>query len=411
MTATSTHDTKRGEDVRARIAVLAEIPDLWAQTLDRLLDLAPAPRPRVRQRCSGRRSSAPGRRSRERIHAYAEKAMREAGERTTWTDADAAYEKAVHAAVDAAYDDPRVGRLLDDLVARIAGPGWSNALSAKLVALTVPGRPGRLPGLGAVGADARRPRQPAAGRLRRAARGARPGQRRRATGPDAGADDHGHAKLLVTQAALTAAAEPAPPIHVVRPVAPTVRRPTTCSPSTAAARSPSRPGCRSGSAARRLGRHRAARCPRASGPTCSPAASYTGDAPLTELLADLPVALLIRRTRPSERSACERVGCHGASRSRSGPRPARVRLAATVRRRGRRDAPRRRRLVEPRRPTCRARGRSVDYGYLLDDTDTPRPDPRSRRQPRASTSARGPTTRRRSPGPTRPGPADSWPAR
>ena len=43
--------------------------------------------------------------SRERIHAYAEKAMREAGEHTTWTDTDADFEGGVHAALDAAYDD------------------------------------------------------------------------------------------------------------------------------------------------------------------------------------------------------------------------------------------------------------------------------------------------------------------
>ena len=47
---------------------------------------------------------------RERLHAYAEKAMREAGDRTTWTAPDADYESAVHAAVDAAFDDARVTR-------------------------------------------------------------------------------------------------------------------------------------------------------------------------------------------------------------------------------------------------------------------------------------------------------------
>ena len=43
MTTLTTHDTKRGEDVRARLAVLAEIPDLWEQSLDRLLSLVPLP--------------------------------------------------------------------------------------------------------------------------------------------------------------------------------------------------------------------------------------------------------------------------------------------------------------------------------------------------------------------------------
>ncbi len=67
--------------------------------------------------------------------------MREAGDRTTWTEPDATYEAAVHAAVDAAFDDDEVRAVLADLVARVAGPGWSNALSAKLLALTMPGIP------------------------------------------------------------------------------------------------------------------------------------------------------------------------------------------------------------------------------------------------------------------------------
>ena len=49
--------------------------------------------------------------------------MREAGDRTTWTAPDAAYEGAVHAAVDAAFDDPAVTAVLDDLLEHVAGPG------------------------------------------------------------------------------------------------------------------------------------------------------------------------------------------------------------------------------------------------------------------------------------------------
>ena len=82
MTTTSTHDTKRGEDVRARITVLAELPEVWAEALDRLLSLAPLPDPGfgnlLWQAVVGAWPA-----SRERLHAYAEKAMREAGDRTT----------------------------------------------------------------------------------------------------------------------------------------------------------------------------------------------------------------------------------------------------------------------------------------------------------------------------------------
>jgi (1->4)-alpha-D-glucan 1-alpha-D-glucosylmutase len=140
MTTLSTHDTKRGEDVRARISVLAEDPDWWDSTLASLLAAAPAPDPGFAnllwQAAVGAWPI-----SRERLHGYAEKAMREAGDRTTWTEPDTSYEKAVHALVDAAYDVPGVRDLLDDAAARLAGPGWSNALAAKLLSLTVPGVP------------------------------------------------------------------------------------------------------------------------------------------------------------------------------------------------------------------------------------------------------------------------------
>ena len=150
MTCTSTHDTKRGEDVRARITVLAELPGLWARTLDRLLALAPLPDPGfgnlLWQAVVGAwpaesDDGLPPAGYRDRLHAYAEKAMREAGDRTTWTDPDEDYETAVHAAVDAAFDVPEVHALVSGLVEQLAGPGWVNGLSAKLLALTVPGVP------------------------------------------------------------------------------------------------------------------------------------------------------------------------------------------------------------------------------------------------------------------------------
>ncbi|WP_134742434.1 malto-oligosyltrehalose synthase [Nocardioides sp. 503] len=140
MTALSTHDTKRGEDVRARITVLSEVPQEWDDALSQLLELAPAPDPGFAsllwQAVLG---SWPA--SRERLHAYAEKAMREAGDRTTWTAPDEDYEAAVHGLVDAAFDDAKVRKVLEDLLARITGPGWGNSLAAKLLAIAMPGVP------------------------------------------------------------------------------------------------------------------------------------------------------------------------------------------------------------------------------------------------------------------------------
>ncbi|MBB3328652.1 maltooligosyltrehalose synthase, partial [Friedmanniella antarctica] len=78
---------------------------------------------------------------RERAHAYAEKAMREAAQHTGYVDPDEAYESAVHAAVDRAYDDRDLRGAWDELVAFVTPHGWSNALGQKLVQITMPGVP------------------------------------------------------------------------------------------------------------------------------------------------------------------------------------------------------------------------------------------------------------------------------
>jgi len=144
MTTLSTHDTKRGEDVRARITTYAELPGRWEPALESLLSLVPLPDPGfgslLWQAVVGSwLPSDPDLRS--RLHGYAEKAMREAGDRTTWTEPDEEYEAAVHAAVDAAFDRDDVRAVIEDLLPHVVGPGWVNALSAKLLGLTIPGVP------------------------------------------------------------------------------------------------------------------------------------------------------------------------------------------------------------------------------------------------------------------------------
>ncbi len=136
MTTLSTHDTKRDEDVRARLAVLAELPDEWGTVVRRLMDAAPVPNAAfgylLWQTFAGAGFIARG-----RMHAYAEKAMREAADGTGWRDPDATFEQAVHAAVDAGYESTE----LRDFVEAITPLGWSNSLAQKLVQLTMPGVP------------------------------------------------------------------------------------------------------------------------------------------------------------------------------------------------------------------------------------------------------------------------------
>lgn len=139
-TTLSTHDTKRGEDVRARLHVLAEMPLEWRATLTSLQSAAPLGDGSLEQLLWQAVIGAwPA--SRDRLHAYAEKAAREAGRSTTWTAPAAEFETAMHAAIDAAFDDPHVVAVIDEFVRSVALPGWVNSLSAKLLQLTAPGVP------------------------------------------------------------------------------------------------------------------------------------------------------------------------------------------------------------------------------------------------------------------------------
>jgi (1->4)-alpha-D-glucan 1-alpha-D-glucosylmutase len=140
MTTLSTHDTKRGEDVRARLAVLAELADEWTELARTLMSAAPLP-DRPFAYLLWQTFAGAGLIERERMHAYAEKAMREAATSTNWIDPDAEFEAAVHAVVDRAYDDPAVRDPLTAFVERITPYGWTNSLGQKLVQLTMPGVP------------------------------------------------------------------------------------------------------------------------------------------------------------------------------------------------------------------------------------------------------------------------------
>jgi (1->4)-alpha-D-glucan 1-alpha-D-glucosylmutase len=161
MTALSTHDTKRSADVRARLAVLAELPAEWAAAVDRWEGLAPTPDGALGhllwQTVVGAWPLTG-----DRLRAYLEKAMREARTRTSWDDPDADFEAAMQAVAGRVLTP---GPLHDDVaafVATVEGPGWSNALTAALVQLTMPGVPDTYQGtelwdLSLVDPDNRRP--------------------------------------------------------------------------------------------------------------------------------------------------------------------------------------------------------------------------------------------------------------
>ncbi|NJC71712.1 malto-oligosyltrehalose synthase [Planosporangium thailandense] len=140
MTALSTHDTKRSEDVRARLAVLSEVPQEWADAVRRWTARAPLPDVALAH-LLWQATVGAWPIERERLHAYAEKAAREASTSTSWADPDPDFERAMHGVVDAVYDDPALHADLSDFVASIRAAGWSNSLGQKLVQLTMPGVP------------------------------------------------------------------------------------------------------------------------------------------------------------------------------------------------------------------------------------------------------------------------------
>ncbi len=166
MLATSTHDTKRGEDVRARINVLSELPLAlreallrWGRanrTRRRVIEDHPAPSRNDEyllyatllgawplEALDGLDEEGLGA-FRGRILAYMEKAIREAGVHTSWTNANEEYEGAVAHFVDALLTPSGNDLFLQEFLPfarEIARLGALNSLSQTLLKLTVPGVP------------------------------------------------------------------------------------------------------------------------------------------------------------------------------------------------------------------------------------------------------------------------------
>jgi len=146
MVTLTTHDTKRGEDVRARIGVLSQDPARWRTFADRCRQLAPPPDEATAlfllQNIFGvwPRDGEVTAELRRRLHEYVVKAIREAALRTSWNEPDMDFETAVHRWLDAILDGPGATELTG-LLTHFAAHSDSDSLGQKLLALTVPGVP------------------------------------------------------------------------------------------------------------------------------------------------------------------------------------------------------------------------------------------------------------------------------
>jgi (1->4)-alpha-D-glucan 1-alpha-D-glucosylmutase len=151
MTTLSTHDTKRSEDVRARLVVLAERHAEWAEAVREWFDAAARHRSPegwpdatteylIWQTLVGTWSSA-GPLSAERLLGYLEKATREAKVHTTWTSPDEVYEAGVRHFTESVLADGDLMASVAVFVATTDAAWRVGVLGQKLVQLAMPGVP------------------------------------------------------------------------------------------------------------------------------------------------------------------------------------------------------------------------------------------------------------------------------
>jgi (1->4)-alpha-D-glucan 1-alpha-D-glucosylmutase len=163
MLATSTHDNKRSEDVRARIDVLSELPGAWRVALRRWRQFNRRHRSEIDGEDApsgndeylfyqtligawplGKMTQRTLDALRTRLTAYMQKAAREAKVRTSWVNVNAAYEAALERFVDGALGTLASNPFLNDflpLAQRVAFAGCVNSLAQTTIKLTAPGVP------------------------------------------------------------------------------------------------------------------------------------------------------------------------------------------------------------------------------------------------------------------------------
>ncbi|MEI9949035.1 MAG: malto-oligosyltrehalose synthase [Pseudomonadota bacterium] len=155
----STHDTKRGEDVRARLAVISELPNTWRRVVFELARSAAELRSEVGgQEAPGRcdeylfyqtllgalpfaASAADFPALEPRLQEYMLKACREAKTNTSWLNPNLDYERALAAFISGALRSPAIASSLLRFAARIDSYGACNALSQVALKMCSPGVP------------------------------------------------------------------------------------------------------------------------------------------------------------------------------------------------------------------------------------------------------------------------------
>jgi len=146
LVATATHDTKRGEDARLRVAMLSEMPERWHAATDRLREIARAHRgtegPSAAAEYLLYQTLVAARPlDADRCSAYMLKAAREAKQETSWLEPDERYESELERFVREMLGDPDVESEISALVGAMT-PAWQHlSLSQTLLKLTAPGVP------------------------------------------------------------------------------------------------------------------------------------------------------------------------------------------------------------------------------------------------------------------------------
>jgi (1->4)-alpha-D-glucan 1-alpha-D-glucosylmutase len=144
--ATSTHDTKRSEDVRTRISLLSEIADRWAEALhqwSRMNEGAWNNRTQDRHAEYLLYQTLVGAWpiDASRCWQYMLKASREAKMRTSWQEPNVGYEENIKGFVERVLQNEEFVRSLAEFVEPLVQPGRINSLAQTLIKLVVPGTP------------------------------------------------------------------------------------------------------------------------------------------------------------------------------------------------------------------------------------------------------------------------------